>query len=240
MRLGNFISALVVVVVVSTLGFCQGERDPTVAESLQKHNIALTKTALVTALRNPDEEVRGLAALMLAQEKTTDAVPSIAQALANESAPKATLDIAMALAQFRDERGFAALRAVCRDPHALVSLRLVATINMLNVGDDSCSSAVVDILESKADRDYLTSALSLAPRFQHATRDESQKIFDLVVRALEDKESSVRFTASDALAKLGDPSALPYLETAAANEQEDTVRSQMQADLRRLRLKQKP
>jgi HEAT repeat protein len=58
-----------------------------------------------------------------------------------------------------------------------------------------------------------------------------------VVKALEDKDPSVRFSASDALGRLGNPSAIPYLESAIAKEQEETIRSQLQADLQTLRQK---
>jgi HEAT repeat protein len=238
-RIGNLVSTLTFIFVLSTLGFCQG-RDPTVAESLQNHNIALTKTALVAALRNPDQGVRALAAVMLAQDKATDTIPSIAEALARESVPRARLNIAMALAALGDERGSAVLKAVCSDSNAQISLRLDATIDLLNGGNDSCSTAVVEILESNADHDYLASALTLAPRFRHATSNDSQKIFHLMVGALQDKEPSVRISAGDALRTLGSASAIPYLENAVTKEENEAVRSQLQAALEALQQRTRP
>jgi HEAT repeat protein len=233
----NFVGALIVVVTISTFGSSQGDRMATVAESLRRHNVALTKDSLVAALRSSDDEVRALAALQLAQDKAIDTVPFVAEALASEKVARTLLDIAIALAQLGDKRGSAALTAMCEDNHANASLRLAATINLLNLGDDSCWSVVLEILQSTADHDYVTSALVLVPRFQHIDKADLRMLFELVVRALGDEEPNVRINAGYALVKLGNVSAVPYLETAIANEHEDAVRSQLQADLRKLRQK---
>jgi len=60
-------------------------RPKTVAEKLRDRNIGLTKPALIAALHNPDSEVRGLAAQMLADEHAYDSVKSIGSALAVET-----------------------------------------------------------------------------------------------------------------------------------------------------------
>lgn len=227
---------LVLVLAMSVAGFCHGDRmQETVAESLLRHNISLTSDALLYALQSPDDEVRPLAALMLAEDKATEAVPFIAAALAAEAIPSARLDLAMALAQLGDEQGLSTLTATCADTQASASLRLDATINMLNLGNDSCPSAVLDILRTKEEHDYLTSALVLAPRFRHLGNDPEQEMLSLVTASLSDEEPNARLNAGDALAAIGKSSSVPHLEEAIANEGDQTVRSRLEGDLWKLR-----
>src|SRR5260370_9412407 len=78
---------------------------PTVAELLKRHNVELTQSALVGALRNPDPEVRYLAAQKLAEDKAVETIPQIMDALASEKVPLTRMNIAFALAQFGEETG---------------------------------------------------------------------------------------------------------------------------------------
>lgn len=112
MSLRKLAISMIVVSVASTTVLCQGGRSPTTGELLQQHNIPLTEAALVAALQGSDTEVRRLAALMLAENRAKDTIPSITQALAREKVPVNQVDIAFALAQLGEPKGFATLRSV--------------------------------------------------------------------------------------------------------------------------------
>src|SRR6266581_1042592 len=88
----------------------------TFRDALRTRHIELTKQALVEALRNPDAQVRYLAALTLAEDKATDTVPAILDALKSEKEPETRTNIAFALAELGEQRGFATLRSTC-DTH---------------------------------------------------------------------------------------------------------------------------
>jgi hypothetical protein len=60
------------------------EAPETFAHALTRHHIELTKQALIEALRNPDNEVRGLAAWQLLEMKAYGALPQILQAVRDE------------------------------------------------------------------------------------------------------------------------------------------------------------
>jgi HEAT repeat protein len=95
------------------------------------------------------------------------------------------------------------------------------------------------MLQSPADPDARAQAASLLPRFQDLSPQESQKILQGVLKALEAPEPAVRLAASHALNEMGNKSAIPDLQKAVANEQDKTVRSQLQTDLQELQQKKK-
>ncbi len=109
------------------------------------------------------------------------------------------------------------------------------TCSIFILRDEHCLHAAEDIVESQkvkfGDR---ISALGLLPQFQHLTEDESQRVFELVVNCLTGSRAVVRMAASDALAGLGNPSGIPYLEAAIARESEEGTRSAMERDLKKL------
>jgi HEAT repeat protein len=93
----------------------QDSAPPTFAEALQRHHIALTRSALLAALRSPEAEVRDLAAARLAEDKDKNAIPAIAQALASERVLGAKVNIAFALAQLGSETGTSTLKKACHN-----------------------------------------------------------------------------------------------------------------------------
>jgi HEAT repeat protein len=213
----------------------------TVDEALQSHHIELTRPAVVKALRNQDPEVRSLAAQKLAELNATETVPAIMDSLVVEKKPAIRVNIAFALAQLGETRGFDALQDACRDPGTRPDLRVLAARYMrdLKHEDATCRSALVDMLQSPADPDARAQAASLLPRFQDLSPQESQKILQGVLKALEAPEPAVRLAASHALNEMGNKSAIPDLQKAVANEQDKSVRSQLQTDLQELQEKKK-
>lgn len=120
-------------------------------------------------------------------------------------------------------------------------LRVVAARYMrdLNHDDQVCRSALVDMLQSGTDADSRAQAASLLPRFQDLSPEESEKVLQGVLKALEAPEPTVRLAASHALSQIGNKSAIPRLENAIGHEGDRTVRSQMQLDLQELQREKK-
>jgi len=226
--------SLVVTVLLSATTMPQvwGDGQPETLEgALQRHHVALTKKALVSALRSPDEEVRRLAAQELAQDGASDAIPSIREALKAETLPLNQVNIAFSLAQLGDGTGLATLRGTCENPAAPGGIRMLAAQYMQNLHKQDCRKAVVQVLKFGDDSGSRIQALSLALDFP----DESLEMFDLVVKALTDQDPGVRMTASSMLGRLGNVSAIPYLEEALAKEQNDGCVLEMRMDLQHLR-----
>ena len=88
---------------------------PTFGELLRRHNIELTQSALIAALKNPDPEVRYLAASKLAEDRASEAIHEIKQALASEKVPWTRMNIAFALAGMGESVGFDTLEDNCKN-----------------------------------------------------------------------------------------------------------------------------
>jgi HEAT repeat protein len=206
---------------------------------LREHNIELTKPALLRALKNPNSDVRFLSAMKLAEDKVTDAIPAIRQAVAEEKVPRARVNIALALGMLGDQTGKIELKEMCADRGFLPEFRLYAVRYMFDLhsqDDPDCLAAAEKIVESKdADFGDRISALGLLPLFQNLTADESQRILKLVLVCLDNPEPVVRIAASNALASLGNSAAIPHLEAAVAREREPGTRAVFEADLTKLR-----
>lgn len=205
---------------------------------LQQHGIELTQPSLLSALENPNADVRFLAAMKLAEDKEVGAIPAIKKALTVESIPRDRVNMAVALGLLGDQSGNDELKKICADSAVIPEFRLYAVRYMfdLHSQDGDCLRAAEQIAKSKdAKPGDRISALGLLPQFQNLTAGESHKVFELVLKCLEDPEPIVRMAASDALAGVGNPSAARYLEAAMAREQDESVRSTFQKDLKKLR-----
>ena len=195
-----------------------------IGDLLRMHNVELTEPALLRALRNPDSEVRALAADKLAEDKATDAIPAIEETLAAEKVPRSRVNIALALGQLGDQTGLTELRNACADSNFVPEFRLYAVTYMFDLHSqtEECLGAAEEIVRSKdvtfGDR---ISALALLPRFHNLSIEESQKLLELVIDRLDDPEPTVRMGASAALASLSNPAAIPFLKDAIAKEQEE-------------------
>lgn len=239
-----YINKLLVACIVGTISFntlaqdagpTRSEKFLTFREALQTRHIELTKPSLVAALHNPDAQIRYLAALMLAEDKATDAVPEIVNALKSEKDPETKTNIALALAQLGEQKGFTTLRSTCDSQDVPDHLRLYAAKYMLDIGNEYCLSTVLNILQSKSSAGVRALALSLLPRFEELSKANSQQIIAATVGVLADPLPDVRIDASQTLLRLAAVTAIPALEDAITKETEDTVRSRMQIDLQRLK-----
>ena len=213
----------------------------TIEEELKQRGLQLTLPVLLQALRSADAQVRWLAAAKLAQDNVSEAIPAIRDALTSEHVPLTRVNLASALARLGDATGISVLQDSCRDSSARPYLRVLATRYMLDLNrkNETCRNALVDSLESRADPDLLLEALSVLSQFHDAPPEQSQRIFQLVVKALAMSEPALRLAASHALDEMGKRAAIPYLQSAIAREQDETLRWAMQADLQHLQEKER-
>lgn len=214
----------------------------TIDEALQKHNIQLTPHALIDALKNSDPEVRYLAAQKLAENKTVEAISAMVEALASEKMPVTRMNIAYALAQLGEPKGFSALEETgCGNPELGGGVRAQSTEYLLNLHREStvCLNALLDILESGTNG-YKDQAASILPKFHNVSTEDLQRVFIALVKALNVSHPSVRIAASHALADMGNTAAIPELQKALASEPDEAVRFHIENDLKTLRLSMQP
>ena len=230
----------IVLILAATLACAQRASEskgslPTFGELLKQHHIQLTEPALSEALRNPDPEVRDLAAQKLAEDKAYDAIPAINAALASEQVPRTRMNIAFAIAQLGETTGFDVLERNCRDRQAQTGIRARSAEYLLRLDREStaCFEALLGILRTGSDG-YKVEAASLLSRFRKVPAQDSEKAFGELVQALRGSSISVRIAASQALAQLGDRRDIPKLQDAAAGEEEEAVRVEIEEDLRKL------
>ncbi|MGA8763447.1 MAG: HEAT repeat domain-containing protein [Candidatus Sulfotelmatobacter sp.] len=147
--------------------------------------------------------------------------------------------IASDLAELGDKAGREMLTTECHNASEWGSTRILAASMLTQLHDNSCVDAILEILQSDSDpQDTLAKidALDLVTMFiDHSSPHEYRKVLDLVMKALRDPDLGVRLTASVTLGSLGDASAIPVLQAALDGEQEETVRSAMLVELKRLR-----
>lgn len=125
---------LIAVICFAILGPGRAQETPEVghvelrrySDLLRQHGIELDESALINALKNPDASVRFLAAMKLAEDKASNAVPAIEQALVAEKAPRSRVNIALALGLMGDEKGRAELKRICGDRNFVLEFRLYA------------------------------------------------------------------------------------------------------------------
>jgi len=207
---------------------------------LREDHIELTEPALLRALKNPNPEVRFLAAMKLAEDKVSDAIPGIKEALESERVPRTRVNIALALGLLGDSRGRDELKTLCSDRSFPPEFRLYAVRYMFDLHDEKgegCLRAAEEIVKVVGDYhtiDYRITALNLLPQFRGLTPKNSQKVFELVVGRLDDPEPTVRMQAGQSIVELGDPAAANYLQDAIAREKEEAVRNVLLKSLENL------
>lgn len=178
---------------------------PTFGELLRRHNIELTQSALIAALKNPDPDVRYLAAHQLAGDGATEAIPEIKQALASEKVPQTRMNIAFALAVMGESVGFATLEDNCKNDKMSADIRARSAEYLLRLNRDttSCLSGVLDVLKTGSNG-YRMMAAELLPRYRNLSKEDSEKVFTGLVGALHAPDPAVRMAAGRALADFGD------------------------------------
>lgn len=225
------------VILLAMLAGKQSAALPTFGELLKRHNIELTQSALITALKNPDPEVRDLAANKLAEDGATEAIPAIKQALASEKVPWIRMNIAYALAQMGESIGFDTLQDNCKNKDSgNIRVRSAEYLLRFNRDSTACLSGVLDVLKDVSDGDKIVAA-ELLPKYRKLSKEDSEKVFAGLVQALHASGPAGRMAAGQALADLRDTRGIAELERAVGVEQEEVVRSQLEKDLGILRNK---
>jgi HEAT repeat protein len=212
-----------------------GQQPPTTEQFLSQHKVGSSLSSLREALHNPDPDVRGVAAGVLAERRDVASIPLLRAALSAESAPKAKIAISNALAELDRQRGGLALIALCNNPNAPATNRLSAALSVLDLGRNDCLTSVVNLLSSSPDAASRGMGLSYLSRITSSPDDLQPRVQLILVKGLADPTAANREHASEALSVLGDGSAAKALELAIRNEKDLPVRSQMEHDLSRLR-----
>lgn len=220
-----------------TISSPRNGRPTTVAEKLQKRGVSLSREGLVLALRSEDPEVRFLAAEQLAYQGAKDTIPNMQDALKRENSSLAKINIGYALAQMEDQVGFETLQEGCSNDKLAPNLRLMATRYLLDLHRNDCIRTVLNVLQNADNPADRMRALSLLPRFEPLSEDDSARVTGLVLAALQDPTPAVRISAGEVIARIGGKTAEEYVKAAADHEGDEVVRSQLQADLRRLQKK---
>jgi HEAT repeat protein len=214
------------------VGFSQAPES--FVQALSRHGVAVTKPALVEALRNPDKEVRGLAAAELAELKATDTLPEIMRAAQIEQDTLTKVNIAAAATWLGSPDGLNMLKRVCRDSTLPPYARQNAARKVFDKGDHTCFNAVADMMLPSEDPDTRIGALYLLSQLHDRTEDESRLVLQSLVAALTDSDLRIRLETCPGLRWLNNPEAITPLRNALATEREEIVRSRMQSTLESL------
>jgi HEAT repeat protein len=203
----------------------------TFVQALSRHGVALTKPALIDALRNPDKEVRGLAAAELAELKATDSLPEIMRAAEIEQDTVTKVNIAAAATWLGSTDALNMLKRVCGDTTLPPYARQNAARNVFDRSDHACFSAVADMMLPSEDPDTRIGALYLLSQLHDRTEDESNRVLQLLAASLNDPDLRIRLKTCQGLRWLNNPEAITPLRNALATEREEIVRAEMQSTL---------
>lgn len=202
--------------------------------------------ALGRALGDDDFQVRGAAALALADLEGTEALPSLLVAIEDDH-PYVRQMALTALGELGDGRARERLRRALRDERPEV--RFQAVIAFCRIAPDE---AVATLLDASRDEDSNIRYIALRVTEEHAHKDESvgweEELLDRAVEMLGDDEPKVRIVAAILLARAGRREGVPVLADLLAgrlstNEPEDEAAAvelvgelglhELQADLER-------
>jgi HEAT repeat protein len=206
----------------------------TFAQALTRHHIGLTEPALIEALRNPDGEVRGLAAWQLLETKAVDSLPQILQAVRDERESRTKVNLASAAAYLGSKEGLAAVETVCHDSSVPGWVRTDAARHLFDLHDRSCLPDLWQLMDSGVEFGTRISAINLVEQLSDRTALESAQLLHITLDALNDPDISLRLFAASALGELRDTAAIPNLRTAIQLEKEEVVKSRMEDSLRSL------
>jgi HEAT repeat protein len=206
---------------------------PTVEVWLRSHGVSDSTPALRNALKNPNPEVRSLAAGTLALRKDTESIPLIREALQKEQVPNIKVNLEHALATLQDWQGNATLIDTCNDRRIEPSLRLQAANKLLDLGGNECTPSVVEIFGNKPDPPNRALGLQFLRRVTTIPILLMPKLQASLVEGLKDPAPMNRQYASECLSVFGNRDSLRELENAVANEKDPTTRQHLEENLRR-------
>jgi HEAT repeat protein len=217
-------------------GSAANSRGKTSAEKLQEYGIELSEPSLLAALSNSTPKVRVLAAMQLAADNDIDAIPAIERAFTYEENPLARVTLAVALESLHEPNGVDHLQAMCADTSLPIEVVFRATqaLEVLNIASGGCADALLHSLNQSSDRDYRDSTVSVLPAvYRYVTPDKAEQILEKITNLLSDKtqQPSVRLTAGQALAQVGNPSSVQVIREAVLEETDPVMQASFQDDL---------
>jgi len=252
-----FIHAILLILFLWNGKAAVSEAPPTANQFLAKHGVENTIPGLRAALKNPDWQVRSVAAQLLVAQHDSASIPLIFAAFEKEQYPFHKMPLAYSLAMFHDGRGTAYLLKACTDglvDNPLVEgngVRLEAANKLLALGKDKalnlrgdeCLVPVINSLDENPDSWERSDSLAYLRNVPQSPPPTSMpKVQSYLLVCLQDPVNAVE--ASDVLAKWGDRGAIPALKVAveAAAESErarPTIENQralkfLEANLERL------
>jgi len=204
----------------------------TFAAGLERHHIALTESALIAALQDPDGEVRSLAAAQLAAMDDHPALKDIVRAFENERDPQVQVNMAGAATWLGSRLGLEQLQTMCQDVNVPSTARLDAARYVSNRGQDTCFPSVREIARTEQDATIRAQAVGAAAAY----RGQADGAREVAGHALADVDPGVRITAADALRSLSATSEIGALDRALRSEGDETAREHLREAARVLRL----
>src|ERR1700733_1845036 len=186
----------------------------TFASGLERHNVPLTESALLAALRDPDGEVRSLAAAQLAAMDDHQAVKEIVRAIQDERDPQVQVNLAGAGSWLGSRLAIEQLETSCRDINVPSTARLDAARYVSHKQLATCFPAVREIAQNDQDADVRVQAVMAALSY----RGEADGARMVAVRALNDLDPGVRIAGADALRSLRATTEIGALQNALQSE----------------------
>lgn len=200
----------------------------TFSDGLQRLHIGLTETALLDALRNPDGEVRSLAAAQLAAMDDHPALKRIIRAMEDERDPQVQVNLAGAASWLGSRVAVKQLESSCKDVNVASLIRLDAARYVSNQQLATCFPAVRQIEQTDQDAAVRVQAIVAATGYW----GQSDGAAKLAVQALTDLDPSVRIAAADSLRVLEATKSIGALKSALQNEGDDTAREHLREAIR--------
>jgi len=201
---------------------------PTVEQFLTRHGVENTIPGLRAALKNPDWEMRSVAAQLLVAQHDSESIPFIFAAFEKEQYPWHKILLAYSLAMFHDGRGTAYLLKACTDGlvdnpfvegnvvrlEAANKLLALGKDKALNLRGDECLVPVIESLENESPDPWnRATSLDYLRNVPHSPPPTLMpKVQSYLLVSLQDPATAVE--ASDVLARWGDRGAIPALKVA--------------------------
>jgi HEAT repeat protein len=204
----------------------------TFADGLTRHDIPLTEPGLLAALKNPDPEIRSLAAAQLAASDDHPALKEIVRAFQDERDPQVQVNIAGAATWLGSNIAIDQLKVICKDVNQPSTARLDAARYISNKQLSDCFPAVREIALNDQDSTVRALAITTAVNYRSQS-DGAQRI---AIQALSDIDATVRITAVDALRSLRVTDAIPTLKNCLQGEGDETAREHLREAIRILQL----
>ena len=212
---------LLSLILIAPLVMC-GQAPPSIQASLAAKHVGTSVPELVSALQNPDPEVRTMAAMELASEGHKEEAPSLRAAMSRETDINARVGIARALLLMGDPQAERAVTDICIDKNMSWYLRLLAA-SSLPEPQEKCVGAISSELSnpsaSTAVNGMLAYLTRIAPKIT-ASPELSHLLTRGAQRALNDDVASTRQQAVKLILAYHLTGALPALRRASSTEKD--------------------